>query len=288
MADTKTETHAPKHDANAKVDAPAHAAAAAPNAAEKAADAAPKAAGTAAPAPVKDAAKAAATAASAPAKAAARAAKPATAKRAAKADKKPARAKAAPARRAATATKNTAPKRSAAPVAAAAQKAAADTTKTISINLNEGTRNMKNEAKQAADRFQAVFGDVNERAKTAIERNSRVAEELTELTKGNVEAIVASTKVAAKGVETLGQEIAEFSRKSFEDASAAMKGIADVKSPTDFFRLQSDFARGQFDLMVAETSKLSETMLKLAGQAAEPITGRYSVAAERVRTVVAA
>ncbi|HZF95003.1 MAG TPA: phasin family protein [Allosphingosinicella sp.] len=278
MADTKTETHAPKHDAHAKVDAPAHAA---PKAAEKAADAAPKAAEKAAPAPVKDAAKATATAASAPAKAAARTAKATTPKRsAAKADKKPARR--------APAKTNTAPKRTAAPVAAAAQKAANSTTKTISINLNEGTRNMKNEAKQAADRFQAVFGDVNERAKTAIERNSRVAEELTELTKGNVEAIVASTKVAAKGVETLGQEIAEFSRKSFEDASAAMKGIADVKSPTDFFRLQSDFARGQFDLMVAETSKLSETMIKLAGQAAEPITGRYSVAAERVRTVVAA
>jgi phasin family protein len=276
MADTKTETHAPKHDAHAKVDAPAQAA---PKAAEKAADAAPKAAEKAAPAPVKDAAKATATAASAPAKAAARTAKTATGKRAAKADKKPARR--------APAKTNTAPKRTAAPVAAAAQKAA-NTTKTITSNLNEGTRNMKNEAKQAADRFQAVFGDVNERAKTAIERNSRVAEELTELTKGNVEAIVASTKVAAKGVETLGQEIAEFSRKSFEDASAAMKGIADVKSPTDFFRLQSDFARGQFDLMVAETSKLSETMIKLAGQAAEPITGRYSVAAERVRTVVAA
>lgn len=288
MADTKTETHAPKHDAHAKVDAPAHAA---PKAAEKAADAAPKAAEKAAPAQVKDAAKQAATAASAPAKAAARTAKATTAKRSvAKADKKPAtRAKkAAPAGRAPAKKTNTAPKRSAAPVAAAAQKAANSTTKTISINLNEGTRNMKNEAKQAADRFQAVFGDVNERAKTAIERNSRVAEELTELTKGNVEAIVASTKVAAKGVETLGQELAEFSRKSFEDASAAMKGIADVKSPTDFFRLQSDFARGQFDLMVAESAKMSEKMIKLAGQAAEPITGRYSVAAERVRTVVAA
>jgi phasin family protein len=276
MADTKTETHAPKQDANAKVDAPATAA---PKAAEKAADAAPKAAEKAAPAPVKDAAKAAATAASAPAKAAARTA--------AKADRKPAtRAKAAPARRAPAKT-NTAPKRTAAPVAAAAQKAATSTGNTITSTLNQGTRNMKNEAKQAADRFQAVFGDVNERAKTAIERNTRVAEELTELAKGNVEAIVASTKVAAKGVETLGQEVAEFSRKSFEDASAAIKGFADVKSPTDFFRLQSDFARSQFDLVVAETSKLSETMIKLAGQAAEPITGRYSVAAERVRSAVA-
>ena len=67
---------------------------------------------------------------------------------------------------------------------------------------NEGTRIMKNEANQVADRIQAVFGDVNERAKTAIERNTKVAEEMTELTKGNVEALVASTKIAAKGVET--------------------------------------------------------------------------------------
>ncbi len=146
---------------------------------------------------------------------------------------------------------------------------------------------MKNEAKQAADRFQAVFGDVNERAKTAIERNTRFAEELTELTKGNVEALVASTKVAAKAVETIGQEVAEFSRKSFEDASAALKGFAEVKSPTDFFRLQSEFAKSQFDSMVAESSKMSEAMLKLAGEVAEPITSRYSVAAERVKNIAA-
>jgi phasin family protein len=265
MADTNNTNTAPKADAPAK-------------AVEKAADAAPKAAVQAAPAPAKEAAKATAKAATAPVKAAA-----ATARRATKAR----RAKAAPAARR-TAKKNPAPKRNAAPAAAATvRKAAARTTASINVNLNEGTRTMKNEAKQAADRFQAVFGDVNERAKTAIERNTRFAEELTELSKGNVEAIVASTKVAAKAVETIGQEVAEFSRKSFEDASAALKGFADVKSPTDFFRLQSDFARSQFDTMVAETSKLSETVIKFAGQAAEPISNRYSVAAERVRTAVA-
>jgi hypothetical protein len=41
-------------------------------------------------------------------------------------------------------------------------------------------------------------------------------------------------------------------------------------------------------MVVAETSKLSETMIKLAGEVAQPITNRYSVAAERVRTAVAA
>jgi phasin family protein len=165
---------------------------------------------------------------------------------------------------------------------------AANTIKTVRNQMNEGTRTMKNEANQVADRIQAAFGDVNERARTAIERNTRIAEEMTDLAKGNVEALVASTKVAAKGVEKIGQEVAEYSRKSFEDASAAIKGFAEVKSPTDLFRLQGEFARTQFDSVIAESSKLSETMIKLAGDMFEPITSRYSVAAERVKNAVAA
>jgi phasin family protein len=263
MADTNTATTAPKADA--------------PRAAEKAADAAPRAAAQAAQAAAKPAAAATTRAAVAPVKAAARAAK---------------RSAKAPARRNAKAAKPVRAQRRTAAQKAAPQKAAVtrslNNAKTITTDtIKQGTRTMKNEARQAADRFQAVFGDVNERAKTAIERNNRIAEEMTELTKGNVEALVASTKVAAKAVETIGQEVAEFGRKSFEDASAALKGFAEVKSPTDFFRLQSDFARSQFDTVVAETSKLSESVIKFAGQAAEPIANRYSVAAERVRTAVA-
>lgn len=201
-----------------------------------------------------------------------------TAKPAAKAAAKPKAAK--PARKAAKAKTASKP-------AAKARKAAAPKIRTNPI-VNEGTSTMKKEANQAADRFQAVFGDVNERAKTSIERNTRIAEELTELGKGNVEALVASTKIAAKGLETVGQEVAEYSRKSFEDASAALKSFAEVKSPTDFFRLQGEFARTQFDSLVAESSKLSETFVRLAGDVAEPITSRYSVAAEKVKNAVAA
>lgn len=137
----------------------------------------------------------------------------------------------------------------------------------------------------AADSIQAVFGDVNERAKNNVEKSAKLMEELTELTKGNVEAIVASTKLAAKGAETLGQEAADYGRRSFEEASAALKSFAEVKSPTDFFRLQSDYARSAFDSWVGQSSKASEAVLKLAGEVAEPITSRYAVAAERVKSV---
>ena len=139
----------------------------------------------------------------------------------------------------------------------------------------------------AADQFQAVIGDANERAKASMERSQRMIEEMNDFARGNVEALVASSKVAARGVETLGQEVAEYSRKSFEEASAALRSFAEVKSPTDLFRLQGEYARSAFDSMVAESSRMSETVLKLAGEVAEPITSRYSVAAERAKTLAA-
>jgi phasin family protein len=264
MADqqNQTPTAAAAVDATAKASA-AIAKAATPAVTDKAE--APAAAAKAAAAPAKAAAKVikAATATSAKPRAAksrtAKAAKPARAA-------KPTRKVGRPAKRAAAATA---------------------TTNTATRIQNEGTRIMKKETAQVADRLQAVFGDVNERARTQIERNTRVAEEMTELSKGNVEAFVASTKVVAKGLETVGQEVAEYSRKSFEDASAALKSFTEVKSATDFFRLQSDFARSQFDGLVAESSRLSETMIKLAGDVAEPLASRYSVAAERVKAAVA-
>jgi len=208
----------------------------------------------------------------------------------AKAAAKPARRTAARKPRAAKAARSArkaAVRRTAAQKAAPQKAAVTRSVNKINDNLEEGTRKMKNETSKIADRAQAVFGDVNARAKTAIERNNRIAEEMTDLGKGNVEAMVASTKVAAKGVEKIGQEVAEYSRKSFEEASSAIRGFAQVKSPTDLFRLQGDFARTQFDAMIAESSRMSETMIKLAGDMFEPLTSRYSVAAERVKSAVA-
>jgi phasin family protein len=232
---------------------------------------APKPAEHAAPAVKAEAPKPAAAQPAAKAEAKAPAAARKAVRTKAPARRKPARKAAAPAK--------------AAP-ARAAKAARKIVTKTRKIQ-NEGTKTMKNEANKVADRFQQVFGDVNERARTQIERNTRFAEELTELGRGNVEAIVASTKVAAKGVEKIGNEVAELSRKSFEEASAALRGFAEIKSPTDLFRLQGEFARGQFDTFVAEGAKLSEAMIKLAGDVAEPFASRYTVAAERVKAAVA-
>jgi len=144
-------------------------------------------------------------------------------------------------------------------------------------------KTMEATIKSMTDKSQAAFADFNTRAKAAVEKSTKLFEDANEFGKGNVEALVESSKIAAKGAETLGQDAATFAKKSFEDATAALKNLASVKSPTEFFKLHSDYVRGAFDAMVAESAKSTEAMLKLAGEVAQPISNRFAVAAEKVK-----
>ena len=137
---------------------------------------------------------------------------------------------------------------------------------------------------EAIEKTQAMFAELNDKAKAQVEKNTKLVGEMTELAKGNVEALVESGKITAKGLETLGQDAAEYSRKSFENATATLKSMSAVKSPADFFKLQSDYVRSAFDSMVAETSKNTEAFIKLAGDAAQPVSNRVAVAMEKIKT----
>jgi phasin family protein len=154
---------------------------------------------------------------------------------------------------------------------------------TMTDTVNNTAEQTKTFAQDAQNRTTAMFQDVNARAKSAMERSTKLFEELNEFNKGNIEALVESSRVAAKAAEQLGQQAAETARKNFENATQAMKSFASVKTPTEFFQLQSDYARTAFDQMIAETSKNSETMLKLAGDVFQPISNRFAVAAEKIK-----
>jgi phasin family protein len=160
-------------------------------------------------------------------------------------------------------------------VAAAAEQAPATIKKEVT--------KMNDTIKDAAEKGQAYFAEFSTKAKAAAEKGAKAFEDINEFGKGNVEALVESGKIAAKGFETLGQDYADYARKQFEGTTAALKGFAAVKSPTEFFKLQADFVRGQFDSFVAESSKNTEAMLKLAGDVAKPISNRVALAAEKIK-----
>ena len=138
-----------------------------------------------------------------------------------------------------------------------------------------------------SDKFQGLFADAGARSQELVTKSRHASEEMTDLAKANVEAIAEAGRIAAAGAKTIGQDVIASSRSGFEHASEAVKTLADAKAPTEFFQLQSELVRSSFDRMVSESSKLTEQMVKLAGEAIQPISNRASVNAERVNELMA-
>lgn len=164
------------------------------------------------------------------------------------------------------------------PVKAAPKPAAAVTKGFKTMNDT-----VKKFAEDAKTRTEALTADFNEKAKEALAKSSKLAEEAVEFNKANIEALVESGKIAAKGIETLGQEGVAFARKSFEDTTAALKGYTAVKSPAEFLKLYAENSKKAFDAAVAQTSKTSELVVKLTNDSFAPISNRVSVITSKMK-----
>lgn len=140
-------------------------------------------------------------------------------------------------------------------------------------------------AKTATTDFTAAvstaFSDLKDKAKSAYEKSTSAAGEATEFAKGNVEAIVESGKILASGLQGLGTTAVAEGRTAFDTLTAEVKELASVKTPTEFLQLQSTLARKNFDTMVAQASKSTEAMLKLANDVMAPLSTRVSLAVEK-------
>ena len=143
------------------------------------------------------------------------------------------------------------------------------------------------EAVPAFAPFQTLFADANERGQELVKRSQKVAEELADLARANVEAVVEASRVAAEGAKAIGQDVVANSRDGVEQAADAIRSLAEAKSPTEYLQLQGEFARASFDRAVAESSRLTESLVKLAGEAFQPISNRATANAERFNTFVA-
>jgi len=153
--------------------------------------------------------------------------------------------------------------------------------------VSKGNKTMNDTVKKFADeaktRTEALTADFNAKAKDAMSKTSKIAEEAVEFNKANVEAFVEAGKIAAKNLEVLGQEGVTYARKSFEDTTAALKGYTAVKTPADFFKLYAENGKKAFDAAVAQTSKTSELVVKMANDSFAPISNRISVITSKVK-----
>ncbi|HVA13752.1 MAG TPA: phasin family protein [Stellaceae bacterium] len=89
--------------------------------------------------------------------------------------------------------------------------------------------------------------------------------ELADYGRETIAAAMNSNAVLTTGLEAIGQEVAGFARAAFESAGEAARALLGARTLDDVMRLQTDFARRNFDGLVERTAKLSELGCSLVG-----------------------
>ena len=117
----------------------------------------------------------------------------------------------------------------------------------------------------------------------AMKKTTEMASGAADMAKGGMEAMVESGRIAATGAQDFAKDMAEYNRRTMEHVTAAMKEMTQAKSPTELFKLQSDYAQKLFDLAIAETSRTTEAMMKLAGEVSRPMQNQIAEATAKVR-----
>ena len=181
----------------------------------------------------------------------------------------------------APARKRSAPSAKAAPIAS--QESATEPSAEEPAVRSAKETSMDETIQLTTDKTKSMFAEASERAKAQMEKGAKAFEDMNAFGKGNVEAIVESSKIAARGFEQIGQDAASYMKSSYESATGMFRSMGAIKSPTELFQLQSDFARSSFDAFVAHSSRSTEAALKLAGEIAQPISNRVALAVEKVK-----
>jgi len=120
--------------------------------------------------------------------------------------------------------------------------------------------------------------------KEGYDRAVKTAEQIAEFNKGNVEALVTSSKILATGLQDISKHVASTAKANLDETVSTFRALSGVKSLKEAIDIQTSFARTSFEKAIADSGKLTETSLKLAEQAYAPLTARLNVAVETFTT----
>ena len=95
-------------------------------------------------------------------------------------------------------------------------------------------------------------------------------EDLQQVGKENVDVAMKSFGALSKSGQAIAVEFADYSKKSFEDGTAALEKLFGVKSFEKAIEVQTDYAKVAYEGFVAEATKLGELYADLAKEAYKP------------------
>jgi hypothetical protein len=98
-------------------------------------------------------------------------------------------------------------------------------------------------------------------------------EDFQKLGKDNVDVAMQQFGTVSKGWQAIAAEFADFSKKSFENGSAALEKLIGAKSLEKAIEVQSEYVKGAYEGFVAQSTKFGELYTDLAKETYKPLEG---------------
>src|SRR6185312_1209257 len=89
-------------------------------------------------------------------------------------------------------------------------------------------------------------------------------EDLQQVSKENIDIAMKSVGAVSKSAQAIAVEVADYSKKTFEQGSAALEKLFGVKSLEKAIELQTEYAKTAYEGFVAEATKIGELYADLA------------------------
>jgi len=98
-------------------------------------------------------------------------------------------------------------------------------------------------------------------------------DEVQKLSKDNVDATMKSFGALSKATQTIAAELADYSKKSFEDSTKVLEKLFGAKSFEKAIEIQTDYAKTAYEGFVAQATKIGEMYADLAKETYKPYEG---------------
>lgn len=103
-------------------------------------------------------------------------------------------------------------------------------------------------------------------------------EEIQKLSKDNVDLAVKSLGAVQKSAQAIAIEVADYSKKSFEESTAAFEKLLGARSLDKAIEVQTNYFKTAYEGFVAEASKLGTLYTDLAKETYKPFEGAIAKA----------
>ena len=139
--------------------------------------------------------------------------------------------------------------------------------------------------KPATNNVEEIAVETRKTMEEGVEKMTKGIENAAAFGQNNVEAVVTSSKIATKAAESMGAEIAAYSKKAYQDSVAAAQQLTACKSAAEFVEMQTEFGKSSIEGFVAEATRLNEIYAAAAKEAFAPLNARFTAAVEIVKDV---